>query len=72
MNITITASYDGNSISHVCAYGTTAAQVAATAYVRNALGVPANSTPMVNGQYSTAALNDGDVVTFESAPARKA
>jgi len=72
MNIKVTVQYDGNSINHTCAYGTTAAQVASTSLVRASLGVPANATPMVNGQYSTAALNEGDVVTFESAPARKA
>lgn len=71
-NITVTLSFDGNRISQTVPYGTTAQQLAANGHVRAALGLPANATPMVNGATTTNALNDGDNVTFVSAPTQKA
>ena len=72
MTINVTLNYDGNSTPHGVNPGTTAQQVAGNNYIRSLLGLPSTVTPLVNGVNSTAPLQNGDVITFQSAPSQKA
>lgn len=70
--VNVRLSFDGQSMEHQFAPGTTPAQIAGNNYIRDALGLPRDVTALCNGAYSTAPVQNGDHITFQAKPSEKA